>query len=300
MSELTIQLDNFNTVLKTNENYVNTYNAKLEEALKRVKEELTEEQDSDLLKLSLSAKKAKTAMNDSRSVYTRKFDEIKGMFTAQEAGIQSVIDKVQQKRDASAKLVLNKERKIAEVEVLEKFVSDKLRELYMNELAEDVNTIHALNGNIEDAKPAFSQTRFALLVSKIVVKSAYGNDVEEIVKKSIEGKYEILQAHYLKAINEAIANPKPKAETVAVPVAVVSTPIATPKGVKEKLSLTVLSDIGWLNIVQMYFRDNTGLDGKVTLERMRKHAENVANKTGELIESGVEYEELVKATNAKK
>lgn len=305
MGEIEIKLDNFNTVLKTNESYVDTYKNKLQEALKGTTTELTTEQDDKLMKLQVSARTCKKTMNDSRSVYTRRMDEIKGMFTAQESALQSVIDEIQTKRDASAKIVLDKERKQQEYDSLLESANNQLRALYANELESDKATIAKLRGELGDAVPAFSLGRFEELAQGVRLASNYGNNVEEIAKKAKEGKHALLEPHYLKNINEWIeyckSLPEEKEVEVPEPVAVVAptpvTPVAvTKKGVKEKLALTVLSDEGWLSVVKMYFRDNSDIKGNTTLEKMRKHAESIANKTGELLEVGVKYEEVVKTS----
>lgn len=305
MGEIEIKLDNFNTVLKTNESYVDTYKNKLQEALKGTTTELTTEQDDKLMKLQVSARTCKKTMNDSRSVYTRRMDEIKGMFTAQESALQSVIDEIQTKRDTSAKIVLDKERKIGEYNTLLESANNQLRALYANELESDKATITKLRGELSGAVPAFSATRFEDLSSGVVLKSNYGNDTDAILQKAKEGKHALLEPHYLKNINEWIEYCKslPEEKEVEVPIPTqVAPPVqpatvaVTKKGVKEKLSLTVLSDEGWLSVVKMYFRDNSDIKGNTTLEKMRKHAESVANKTGELLEVGVKYEDVVKTS----
>lgn len=317
-TELTIHLDNFKTTLQENESYVQKYTSRLNSILPE-HQELTPEEDEVLTKFHLSAKTCLTKMNDSRAPYTRRMDEIKGMFTAQEASIKTLLDKCQKARDTSASIILKKERKENEKLQLKEYAESQLRSLYSNLITQDKDMLLKSLETMKDPKihedellslqPDLTNDVFNEMTSKIVLSSKYENDTDTIFKLAIEGKYDLLRPHYQSSINAHIkyvislipSYLDKGAEVIPevvppTPASVASAPVTVKKkGVREKLILSVDSDEGWLQVVQMYFRDNSGVDGKVTLDKMRKYCESVVNKTDERIDVGVTYTEDIKA-----
>lgn len=317
-TELTVQLENFQTTLQTNENYVTKYNSQLTKILgKHTGGLLTVEKDEELMKFQVSASKCVKVMNEARAPYTRKMDEIKKQFTAQETILSDLGKKVQSLRDESAKIKLDKERKESEVSQLQIVAENRLKQLYADTLTQDKNKFLTVvtNGDLSTIeeellllKPDLTEVVFNHICSQVIISSQYGNDIDEIKKKAFEGKHELLRPHYVTAINAQIKyvislipglkeGLEVKEEVVPVAITEKEVPViaSKPKHVREKLSLEVISDDGWLQVVQMYFRDNSSVAANTTLEKMRKYCESISNSTGEVLDNGVVYTEIVKA-----
>lgn len=315
MQSLEIKLENAQGVLTRNEDFVNKYKGAFESKTTGLSEVLTEEQDEDIMKFIVSAKTCVKKMNEDRSVYTRRMDEVKSMFTAQEAVLSDIIKQSQKLRDNSATIQLNKKSKTEEVPLLREKIEVYVKNTFVLELGKDIEDLQSCLLNPSDVlieelsalEPNYTQNRFDQIIESIPVTSLYGNDVGSIIANVIEGKFEPLRDYYIKKMSEAIeatihalAGKEVSPKEVAVPEPIVAKevtqPIVKEKGKRTSLELEVINKEGWLQVVQMYFRDVEDLDGKVTLEKMRKHAEQVANKTGEVLEAGVTYKEVVKTS----
>jgi hypothetical protein len=218
-----IDLQNAGGVLAQNINYVSIYQKKYDVLLAQANKEgvkLTEETDKKINDFLVSAKACVSNMETQRKPYTSKAQEFVKLFTNQENILSQVLAPVlQAKRNASA-TAYAKEKALLEAKAKLKLAQDtdrinlladaeqQIRNAYLDILnsdkgellhafeTADISTIDGVEDLLTGLNPVFSEDIFNQITP--VISSNVLDDVElqEIVKKATEGKFDKIKQHY--------------------------------------------------------------------------------------------------------
>ncbi|RZJ88193.1 MAG: hypothetical protein EOO20_14265 [Chryseobacterium sp.] len=186
---------------------------------------LSVETDTAINDFLASLKKATKTANDARSPFTRRLDEIKGYFTAEENALKALETKLQEKRNASVKVYsqekaeqlrkdqLKLDQAKARIELFAE-AEAQIRTQYANILATDKQrlldafseiTLEAID-DLEtvlkaDVSPLSKDVweGFKADVSNVLVfplASTIPDELDEICSRAKEGKFEKVAPHY--------------------------------------------------------------------------------------------------------
>lgn len=222
------ELQSASTVLATTKSWVATYTKKEVILLAKAEKEgvkLTPETDQEINDFLASLKKANKKANDDRAPFTRKLDEVKGTFTAEENLLKALETKLQAKRDASVKAYTLEK---AEQDRKDKLALDQakarielfaeaeaqIRTLYATHLSEskaellnafstaNIDLIEGVEEMLKSVIGTFEQSvwdGFEAKIDSVLMfpqSALIADELVEICKKAKEAKFEKVAPHY--------------------------------------------------------------------------------------------------------
>ncbi|RZK63831.1 MAG: hypothetical protein EOO95_12575, partial [Pedobacter sp.] len=222
------EVQSASAVLATTKSWVAAYQKKEAVLIAQADKEgvkLSVETDGAINDFLASLKKATKTANDARSPFTRRLDEIKGYFTAEENALKALETKLQDKRNASVKVYtqekaeqsrkdqLKLDQAKARIELFAE-AEAQIRTQYANQLNGDKTLLlHAFETctleNIDSVGTMFSEVvgtfeqsvwdGFAASFDHELVfplAALIPDEVSEICEKAKEGKFEKVAPHY--------------------------------------------------------------------------------------------------------
>lgn len=215
------EVQSASAVLATTKSWVASYTKK-EAALIAIADKegvkLSVDTDAKINDFLVSLKKATKSANDARSPFTRRLDEIKGYFTAEENSLKALETKLQEKRNASVKVYTQEKAEQARKDQLkldqakariELFAEAEaqIRTQYANILATDKQRLleafeEATLENITILEDVFKADVLPLTnevwegINAELSSELIPDELDEICSKAKEGKFEKVAPHY--------------------------------------------------------------------------------------------------------
>lgn len=225
MTQLTIiseeEVKSASAVLATTKSWIAAYQKKEAVLIAQADKEgikLSVETESAINDFLASLKKATKTANDSRSPFTRRLDEIKGYFTAEENALKALETKLQEKRNASVKVYTQEKAEQARKDQLkldqakariELFAEAEaqIRTQYAEILATDKQRLleafeEATLENIDILEDVFKADVLPLSnevwdsINAALNSTLIIDELDEICSKAKEGKFEKVAPHY--------------------------------------------------------------------------------------------------------
>lgn len=222
------EIQSASQVLATTKNWVAAYQKKETVLLNLAEKEgvkLTPSTDQAINDFLASLKKANKTANEARAPFTRRLDEIKGLFTAEEALLKGLETKLQGKRDASVKVYVQEKAeqdrkdqlKLDQAKARIELFADaeaQIRSQYANQLNGDkvlllhafetctLENIDSVAAMLDEVVGTFEQSVWdgfnASFDHELVspLAALIPDEVVGICEKAKEGKFEKVAPHY--------------------------------------------------------------------------------------------------------